>query len=136
MTATREALPEGRYGRSADARADHKLKIIGAVLGVGLLGLVAWSGYAYVSEQQVSAELIKFEIVSDQAVQAHLEIHKDAGVSGVCKLRSLDEDKAVVGLADFRFEERESRVDKVVTVRTTRRATTVQVLGCEAAGTG
>ncbi len=38
MSAVREGLPEGRYGRSADERTDRKLKIIGSALGAGMLG--------------------------------------------------------------------------------------------------
>ncbi|MGP4003231.1 DUF4307 domain-containing protein [Streptomyces sp. 8N706] len=136
MTATREGLPDGRYGRSADARADRKLKLVGAVLGAALLAVIAWSGASYISGQDVSGELIKFKVVSDSAVEVHLEVRKDADTDGVCTLRSQAEDGAEVGRKDIRFEERADRVDRVVTVRTTRRATTAELVGCETASSG
>lgn len=88
MSAVREGLPEGRYGRSGDERADRKLKIVGSVLGVGLLALVGWIGWDYVAGQSVSAEVIKFQVVSDTEVKVHLEVRKDASVTGVCTLSS------------------------------------------------
>ncbi|MCC5035235.1 DUF4307 domain-containing protein [Streptomyces sp. WAC 00631] len=133
MTATRTTLPEGRYGRSADERTDRVLKVTGAVLGAGLLALLGWFGYSYVSGQDVTGELIKFQVVSDDSVQAHLEVRKDAATPGLCTLRSLSESGAEVGWKDVRFEEREDRIDKVVTVRTTERATAVELLGCRPA---
>ncbi|WP_030544859.1 DUF4307 domain-containing protein [Streptomyces albus] len=136
MTATRTPLPEGRYGRSADERADRVLKVTGAVLGAGLLGLLGWFGYSSVAGQDVSGELIKFQVVSDEAVEAHLEVRKDAATPGVCTLRSLSESGAEVGWKDIRFDEREDRIDKVVTVRTTERATAVELLGCRPAPAG
>jgi hypothetical protein len=136
MTPTREGLPPGRYGRTADARADRRLKVVGAVLGAGLLAVIAWSGASYISGQAVSGELIKFKVVSDSAVEAHLEVRKDAGAHGVCTLRSLAEDGSEVGRKDIRFDERESRVDKVGSVRTTQRATAVELVGCKAVTSG
>ncbi|MGV9883476.1 DUF4307 domain-containing protein [Streptomyces sp. NPDC003006] len=125
-------LPEGRYGRSrtADEAADRKLRIIGSVLGVVLLGVVGWFGYDYVNGTKVSAEVIKFDVVSASTVKAHLEVRKDADVKGYCTLRSQAESGAEVGRADFRFDQREGRVDKVVTLRTTAKATSVELLGC------
>ena len=60
MSAVREGLPEGRYGRSADERTDRKLTIVGAALGAVLLGVIGWIGWDYVAGQSVSAEVIKF----------------------------------------------------------------------------
>jgi Domain of unknown function (DUF4307) len=132
MTAVREELPGGRYGRSADERADRKLKIVGAVLGVGLLGMISWFGYDYVSGQKISAEIIKFDVSADDKVQVHLEVRKDEETQGYCTLRSRAEDGSEVGRRDVRFDGRESRVDQVVTVRTTSRATSAELQGCTA----
>ncbi|MCY0925934.1 DUF4307 domain-containing protein [Streptomyces sp. H27-H1] len=134
MSAVREELPEGRYGRSADERADRRLKIIGSVLGVALLGVVGWIGWDYVAGQSVSAEVIKFKVVSDTAVDVHLEVRKEASVTGVCTLSSQDEGHGEVGRADFTFAENTKRVDRVVTLKTTARATMIELVGCRPAG--
>ncbi|MCX5194754.1 DUF4307 domain-containing protein [Streptomyces sp. NBC_00249] len=134
MSAVREGLPEGRYGRSADERADRKLKIVGSVLGVGLLAVVGWIGWDYVGGQTVSAEVIKFQIVSASEVKVHLEVRKDASVTGVCTLSSQDEQHGEVGRADFTFDQRAKRVDEMVTLKTTGRATMIELVGCQAAG--
>ena len=132
MAAVREALPEGRYGRSQDQRADRGLRITGSVLGVAFLAMIGWFGYDYVSGQDVSAELIKSRIVSDSRAEAHLEGRKEPDAEGHCTLRALSEDGGEVGRADFRFDERSGRIDEVVTLRTTSRATAVELKGCAA----
>ncbi|MFF3602468.1 DUF4307 domain-containing protein [Streptomyces sp. NPDC002463] len=132
MSAVREQLPEGRYGRSADERADRKLKITGAVLGVLFLGMMGWFGWHYVVDNKISAEMIKFEVVSDAEVQVHLEIRKDAGVKGVCTLRSRSEDGAEVARKDVRVDDPGTRVDRVFSLRTTARATNAELIGCTA----
>ncbi|MFD3871108.1 DUF4307 domain-containing protein [Streptomyces sp. NPDC058623] len=133
MSAVREGLPEGRYGRSEDERADRRLKVVGSVLGVVLLGVVGWIGWDYVGGQSVSGEMIKFQIMSDTEVKVHLEVRKDASVTGVCTLSSQDEQHGEVGRADFTFAQRDTRVDEVVTLRTTGRATAVELVGCQSA---
>ncbi|WP_328448814.1 DUF4307 domain-containing protein [Streptomyces sp. NBC_00386] len=127
---TASTLPEGRYGRSADERADRKLRVIGGVLGVALIGVVGWFGYDYIAGSEISAQVITFKAVSDSAVEVHLEVHKDAGTKGYCTLRSQAADGLEVGRADFRFDQDSSRLDKVVTLRTTARGTTAELLGC------
>ncbi|MER7759091.1 DUF4307 domain-containing protein [Streptomyces sp. NPDC097619] len=132
MNAVRESLPEGRYGRSADQRADRNLKIIGSVLGAGMLGLVAWFGYDYVGGQTVSGEVIKFQVVSDSEVRLHLEVRKsDPAAKGVCTVNAQDVDHADVGRADFRFDATSKRIDELITLKTTARATTVELIGCQ-----
>ncbi|KES06681.1 membrane protein [Streptomyces toyocaensis] len=131
MSTSSTRLPEGRYGRSSDQRADRTLKVVGAVLSVLLLGLIGWFGYHYVAQNEISAELIGFEI-TDDAVQVRLEVHKDAGVAGYCTVRSQAENGAEVGRADFRFAGDATRVDEVVTLRTTSPGTTAELVGCHA----
>ncbi|QTZ93804.1 DUF4307 domain-containing protein [Streptomyces auratus] len=136
MTAVREGLPEGRYGRSADARADRKLKIIGSVLGVALLGVIAWCGISYIAGQDLSGRVITWDAVSDHAVKVHLEVVKDADAKGVCTLRSQAEDGSEVGRKDVTVDQRAGQVDTEVTLRTTKRATNAVLVGCTAAGKG
>ncbi|GGN41302.1 DUF4307 domain-containing protein [Streptomyces kronopolitis] len=136
MTAVREGLPEGRYGRSADARADRKLKIIGSVLGVALLGVIGWCGVSYISGQELSGRVIAWDAVSDHAVKVHLEVVKDAADKGVCTLRSQAEDGTEVGRKDVTVDQRTGQVDTEVTLRTTKRATNAVLVGCTPAGKG
>ncbi len=131
MSTAGTRLPEGRYGRASDARTDHRLKIAGAVLGVLLLALVGYFAYHYVGQSRISAQVIEFDATKD-AVKVHLEVHKDAGTSGYCTLRSQAADGAEVGRADFRFTGDATRIDKVVTLRTTAKGTTAELLGCHA----
>ncbi|MER7198717.1 hypothetical protein CG723_38490 [Streptomyces sp. CB01635] len=131
MSAVSEQLPDGRYGRSrsADERADRTLKIVGAALGALLVALIGWFGYHYVFGTKISAEVITFK-TSDVAVKVHLEVRKDSDAKGYCTIRSQSADGAEVGRADFRFDQRDSRIDKVVTLRTTARGTSAELLGC------
>ncbi|MFH0522042.1 DUF4307 domain-containing protein [Streptomyces sp. M41] len=131
MSTASTRLPEGRYGRSSDARADRKLKVVGAVLGAALLALVGYFGYHYVGQNKISAEVIGFKAAED-SVKVHLEVRKDAGASGYCTLRSQAENGAEVGRADFRFDGDATRLDKVVSLRTTSQGTTAELLGCHA----
>ncbi|GGZ04861.1 membrane protein [Streptomyces olivaceoviridis] len=131
MSTASTRLPEGRYGRSSDQRADRKLRIAGSVLGAALLALIGYFAYHYVAQNEISAEVITFQ-ASDDAVKVHLEVRKDAGASGYCTVRSQSADGAEVGRADFRFAGSATRIDKVVTLRTTAQGTTAELLGCHA----
>jgi hypothetical protein len=131
MSTASTRLPEGRYGRSPDERADHKLRIAGAVLGTVLLALIGYFAYHYVAESDISAQVVAFQ-ATDDAVQVHLEVHKDAGTHGYCTLRSQAADGTEVGRADFRFSGSATQIDKVVTLRTTAKGTTAELLGCHA----
>ncbi|MEU8892497.1 DUF4307 domain-containing protein [Streptomyces sp. NPDC048442] len=129
-------VPAGRYGRSADARADRKLKIIGSVLGVLLLLLIGWIGYGYISKQVISAEMIKFDLSSSQSeVRVHLEIRKDADATGTCTVRAIAQSGAEVGRKDVRITEKgKSRIDEIYAIRTTAKATSAELLSCTADG--
>ncbi|ASY34693.1 MULTISPECIES: DUF4307 domain-containing protein [Streptomyces] len=119
-----------RYGR--DKRTDKQLKTAGAVLGVLFLVVVGWLGWSYIAGQKLSAEVISFDVSSDQHVKVHLEVRKAKDAHGTCTVRSQAADGAEVGRADFRFAQSAQRVDKVVTLRTTARGTTAELIGCHA----
>jgi hypothetical protein len=126
------APPDGRYGRTAGRHSDRRLRAVGSVLGVALLAVVGWAGYDYIAGQKISAEVITFKVVSDSAVEVHLEVHKDADTKGYCTVRSQTPDGTEVGRADFPFDQHSGRIDKVVTLRTTARGTDAELLGCHA----
>lgn len=129
MSTASTRLPEGRYGRSSDARADRRLRTAAIVLGAVLAVVIGWLGYHYVAGSTISAQVVAFS-VSDDAVKVHLEVHKDAGAEGYCTLRSQNVDGAEVGRADFRFSGSATQIDKVVTLRTASRGSTAELLGC------
>ena len=131
MSTASTQLPEGRYGRSSDERADHKLRIAGAVLGTLVLVLIGYFAYHYVGQNKISGEVIAFD-AKKSAVEVHLEVRKDSGTSGYCTVRSQAADGSEVGRADFRFGGDATRIDKVVTLRTTSQGTTAELLGCHA----
>jgi len=129
--------PEGRYGSAdrryapaADAAADRKLKVAAIVSGVLAAILIGWFGWTYVTGTKVSAQVVAFKVVSDQAVEVHLEVHKDAGAVAVCTLRSQDANHNEVGRKDVRIAQHGKQVDTVVTVRTTARGETGELVSC------
>jgi hypothetical protein len=128
--------PEGRYGPGADARADRRLKAAAIVASVLVAAGVGWYGYASLAGDEVSGQVVAFEAVSDQALQIHLEVHKGAGTVAVCTVRSVGSDHAEVGRKDVRLAQHAKQVDTVVTVRTTARGQTGELVGCSVAPHG
>lgn len=135
MATDRAEPPAGRYGHAGrdDGRSGRRLKIVGAVLGAALLGFVGWTGWSYVTGQEVSGQLTGFTVVSDTEVTANIAVRKPAGTVGVCTVRSQAEDGLEVGRADFRFEEDADSVHRSVTLKTTERATSAELIGCTGA---
>ena len=130
MAVVREEPPRGRYGRSPDARADHKLKIPGAVLGAIAVAVIAWFGYHSLADQSVAGEIIKYKRVSAAEIQIHLEVHKGKGTTGSCTVRALDVNHDEVGRKDVHFDGTKTRFDQIVVLRTTADATATELVGC------
>ncbi|MEV5505766.1 DUF4307 domain-containing protein [Streptomyces orinoci] len=133
MAAESPTLPEGRYGRTADQRADRKLKIAAIVLGTALAGGVGWAGVHYLTAPEVTGQLIRSRTVSDSSVQAVLEIRKDKSTEGVCTLRSLGSDGNEVARKDVPLERGRSHFTQLVTLRTTAWAAATDLEGCRTA---
>jgi hypothetical protein len=84
-----------------------------------------------VGQNKISGEVIAFD-AKKTAVEVHLEVRKDSGASGYCTVRSQAADGSEVGRADFRFSGDATRIDRLVTLRTTAPGTTAELLGCHA----
>ena len=126
-------VPEGRYGGRSDREADRTLKIVGAICSVLLLGVVAWLGGSYLlRETKLNGTVPTFQVVSDSQVQAQLSVTKSSGTGGVCTIRSQAPDGSVVGQLDVPVPTAGTAFDQVVTIRTTARGTTAELLGCTA----
>ncbi|MFB6894088.1 DUF4307 domain-containing protein [Kitasatospora sp. NPDC056327] len=124
-------LPEGRYGGRGDRETDRRLKVVGAVCGALLIGLIVWLGTSYlIRETKINGTVPTFQALSDTELQLHLAVRKSDGTAGSCTVRSQGADGAVVGMADFPVPARGAEYDAVVSLRTTARGTTAELLGC------
>jgi Domain of unknown function (DUF4307) len=133
MTATRGGPPPGRYGRSSTESTTRRLRVVGAVLAVALLALVGWLGWSYLDKQDVSGQLVRYKVVSDDTVEVHLEVHKPKDSDGVCTVRSRGSDGAEVGVKDVRIAQRSALVNTIVELHTTARATDAELVRCQSA---
>jgi hypothetical protein len=97
-----------------------------AVVGLSWLGWTAWVH----STPSVASDLVTFDVTSDHETVARLDVVLDDGVEASCRLRAFAEDHTTVGEIAF------TPVDgsNEVVIRTERRATTVEKLGCTAPG--
>jgi hypothetical protein len=128
---SQDSLTE-RYG----VRAPWRRRVLVGACAVVVATFGAWLAWTVAghASPDVASELVAFEIVDDYTVDAALDIEFDDGeVEATCLLRAFAEDHTVVGELSFtpdpgagpRFEE---------SVRTERRATSVESLGCTAPG--
>jgi len=128
---TQQDLAE-RYGAPSASRR-RVLVIATVVLALVFLGWLAWTVAGHTSTQ-VTSELEGFSIVDDSTVSAVLVVSlADDGVEASCRLRAIAEDHATVGEVAFTPDPGVGR-RQVVEIRTERRATAVESLGCTADG--
>ena len=117
-----------RYGAPARWRRPTAvgLAVLLAVVGLTWLGWTAW----FHGSPDVRSEVVTFEVTDDHQVEARIDVRLVDGVEASCRVRALAEDKTAVGELAF------TPVDGVneVVIRTERRATSVEKLGCTAPG--
>ncbi|QIX27783.1 DUF4307 domain-containing protein [Nocardioides sp. JQ2195] len=116
-----------RYGTN---RSLGRIVVVGAaVLVVAFVGWLAWATWFH-STPEVTSELGNYSVVDAHTVeaQAHVRLEDDADAS--CKIRALADDHAVVG--ELNFTPVDGRNE--LTIRTERRATSVDLVGCTTDG--
>lgn len=116
-----------RYGAPARWRrpAAVGLAVVLAVVGLTWLAWTAW----FHGSPDVRSEVVTFEVTSDHEVEARVDVQLGDDVEASCRVRALAEDKTAVGELAF------TPVDGAneVVIRTERRATSVEKLGCTSA---
>ncbi|WP_408898433.1 DUF4307 domain-containing protein [Nocardioides sp. R1-1] len=121
-----------RYGAPSRGRRTALLAVAGAVC----LAFLAWLAWAMLShaDPAVSSQEIGHEIVDDHTATIRVRVtYGDEPVAATCTARAISHDKAVVGEQSF-TPDRDDSVVQELTVRTERRATTVEWIGCKADG--
>ena len=117
-----------RYGAPSRWRrpATIGIAVALAVVGLGWLGWTVW----FHSTPAVTSSLVTFDVTSDHETRVRLDVKLADDVEASCRLRAFAEDHTTVGELAF------TPVDgnNEVVIRTERRATTVEKLGCTAPG--
>lgn len=122
-----------RYGTPSRARRT-ALIALATALAVAGLGWLAWAA-VYQSTPEVQSELVGFRVEDEHTATAEIDVDRDStDVSATCFLRAISEDHEIVGELTLAVGSgpEEQRVE--ATVRTSRRATTIESLGCIAPG--
>ena len=121
-----------RYGAPSRAR---RRTVIAASGVVGALAL-AWLGWAAWSQgtPDVQSSLGSFDVVDDHSATAVVVVKpRSAEVSASCRLRAFAPDHSVVGELNFKVAGESDTTVRELTMRTERRATSVELLGCTTA---
>ena len=93
-----------------------------AVVGLGWLGWAVW----FHGSPDVTSDVVTYEVVSDHEIRARVQVDLADDVDATCRLRAYAEDHTTVG--ELAFTPVDGTND--VVIRTERRATTVEKLGC------
>lgn len=121
-----------RYGVPSPRRR-RAVVVLSVVLAATFAAWLAWSVHDRVTPE-VTSELETFSIEDDHTVTAVLDVSlDDADVEASCTLRAYAEDHSTVGEVTFTPDPSQGR-RQVQTIRTERRATAVESLGCTAPG--
>ena len=119
-----------RYGAPSAGRRWALLAVVVVVVAsfLGWLGWTIWSQ----STPQVTSNLVGFRVQDEHTATASVQVKlADADVEASCTLRAYAGDHTVVGELAF-TPEASGRTEQ--TVRTERRATSVELVGCTAPG--
>ncbi len=121
-----------RYGAPSPRR--RRLVIAASTaLAVVFAAWLGWTVYEHATPQ-VTSELETFSVADDHSVTAVLLVSlDDADVEASCTLRAYAEDHTTVGELTFTPDPSNGR-RQVQTIRTDRRATSVESQGCTAPG--
>jgi hypothetical protein len=121
-----------RYGSPAPWRRRTVLAVV-VVVAAAFLGWLGWAVYEH-STPKVTSELESFSVKDDHTVTAVLVVTLDnADVEASCTLRAYAADHTTVGELTFTPDPSQGR-RQVETIRTERRATSVEAVGCTAPG--
>lgn len=119
-----------RYGAPAPWQRRALLAVC-AIVAAAFLGWLGWTIWSR-STPEVDSAMVGYHVVDEHTANATVEVRlRDDEVDATCTLRAYAEDHTIVGELSF-APESSGRSEQ--TVRTERRATSVEFLGCTAPG--
>ncbi len=124
-----------RYGGAGTGRRRLVIALVAVIVAV-FLGWVAWATWFHATPK-ISSDLISFEIVDDHEAVARFGVQRaDDSVVGTCTLQAVAEDHTTVGQLAFPVPDGPAPLKQTLTqtLRTERRAVSVELLGCTADG--
>jgi len=122
-----------RYGRPRAATRVLALVLIVALVASGV-GFLAWA-VLFQSSPKVTSQLPTWEVRDDHTIVATLSVDRESQFTeATCRLRAISADHAVVGEVDVPVTDGPASQTMEVEIRTERRATTVERIGCTAPG--
>ena len=117
-----------RYGAPSPVRRRLLVGVV-ALVAVVALAWLAWTTVFHATPA-VQSELETWAVVDEHAASATVSVALEDGVTATCVVRAIAEDHMTVG--ELAFEPTDGTNE--VTVRTEREATSVDLVGCTAAG--
>ena len=122
----------GRYGVQSP-RSRRAVILASGVVGLLALAWLAWAGWS-ASTPDVQSNLQSFEVVDSHRVQATVVVDtRSEDVTANCLLRAVGTDHSVVGERNFEVSGHHGATRRDVDLRTERRATSVELIGCTTA---
>lgn len=130
MSSTRRSPDTALAGRYGAPRPVLRMALVAVlvVVGASFVTWVLWAAWFHATPQ-VSSQLVGFRVVDDHETRANVDVHLFEDVEASCLVRALAEDHTPVGEASFVPVEGGNEV----VIRTERRATSVEKLGCTTA---
>lgn len=126
---TSQADLADRYGAPAPWRR-RLLVAFSVVVAAMATGFLLWVGWFH-GNPGASSGPASFEIVDDHTATARVQVELEGDAEAECLVRALAADKTSVG--ELGFSPTSSGTYEV-TIRTERRATTVEMVGCRVEG--
>jgi hypothetical protein len=122
-----------RYGTASPGRRRATI-VVSGVVGVVALVWLAWAAW-FQSTPEVQSSLRSFDVVDSHTVKAEAVVRpRSTDVRASCLVRAFAVDHSVVGELNFQVSGVDSNTLRAVTLRTERAATSVELVGCTAAG--
>jgi hypothetical protein len=110
--------------------------VVAGVVALAVVGL-AWLLWVMLFHGRplVTSEMVGFDVAGQHAASARFTVvRRDADVRASCLLRAFADDHSVVGELTVPVTSGARTATRSATVRTERRATTVDLVGCTAPG--
>jgi hypothetical protein len=121
-----------RYGAPPRARRPVVAAAV-ALLAAAGLGWLLWV-VVFHGSPEVTSELVAYKVRGDhEAVATFTVVRRDPDVAASCRLRAVAADHSVVGELTVALDSGPTTATVRSTVRTERRATSVELLGCTSA---